>query len=180
MEKELGYSIIKLIQGDITDLEVDCVVNPANSSLVLGSGVAGSIREKGGSEIQKECNEIGGCPLGEAVITGGGKLKAKYVIHAVGPRYNIDPEPAKYLYAAVSNSLKLADNKQLKSIALPAISTGTFGYPVKSAAEIILKAIVDFANSGGSCLKKITVCLFSKNDLSIFEEVFQKLIQDKI
>jgi len=99
--------LVKLIKGDITDIETIAIVNPANTSLLLGGGVAGRIREKGGYKIQKECDELKYCPLGEAVITSGGNLKAKYVIHAVGPRYNIDPEPEKiFSYGSILMSIK--------------------------------------------------------------------------
>ena len=109
-------------------------------------------------------------------MTRGGDLKAKHVIHAVGPRYNIDPDPEKYLGMAVCNSLKLAEEKKLSSIALPAISTGIFGYPLRDASEIIIKATLDFINKDAMCLQEITICLYSEKDLNIFEETFKKLV----
>ncbi|MGE4498003.1 MAG: macro domain-containing protein [Deferribacterales bacterium] len=158
-----------LIKGDITESDTDAIVNAANTNLKLGSGVAGAIRVKGGESIQKECDAIGYCPLGSAVITGGGNLKAKYVVHAAGPRYGIDPAPEKNLYGAVFTSLMTAEAKGLSSIALPAVSMGINGFPEDEAAEIIIKAITDFAENAPENLKKIVICLFSDKDLSVFE-----------
>lgn len=172
MEKVINGISMRLIKEDITELVVDAIVNPANRDLVLGGGVAGRIREKGGSIIQKECDELRNCSLGRAVITTGGNLKAKYVIHAVGPRYNIDPEPEKHLAMAIYNSLKIAEEKKLSSMALPAISTGIFGYPIDEASKIIVKTILDFIYKDAMSLRDITLCLYSANDLKIFEEAF--------
>lgn len=159
---------VSYLKGDITELFTDAIVNPANSSLKLGGGVAGAIAKKGGKQIQDECDKIGHCPVGEAVITSGGNLKAKYVIHTVGPRYKIDNPSDKLLYNAVFNALKLAENNRLKSIALPAISTGIFGYPKKEAAEIITRAIRDFINTNPQYLEDIILCLFDDEDYKIF------------
>ena len=120
---------LELVEGDITELETEAIVNPANAQLKLGTGVAGVIRKKGGPSIQKECDRIGGTPVGTAVITGAGLLPHRHVIHAVGPKMGEGDEDRK-LAAAVRSSLALADRHSLQSIALPAISTGNFGYPV--------------------------------------------------
>ena len=117
-----------LVKGDITELDVDAVVNAANEHLILGAGVAGAIRRKGGPSIQEECYRIGGTFVGGAVITTGGNLKARHVIHAVGPRMGEGEEDEK-LGNAVLNSLKVAEENGLRSIAFPAISTGIFGFP---------------------------------------------------
>jgi O-acetyl-ADP-ribose deacetylase (regulator of RNase III) len=175
MEVKIGEVLIKLVKGDITDLDVDAIVNPANSALQLGGGVAGRIRQVGGEIIQEECNKLGKCPLGEAVVTSGGKLKAKYVIHAVGPRFNIDKEAQKYLSMAVKNSIKRAEEKKLTSLAIPAISTGIFGYPVDEAAHVILNTILECAKNL-KYLKYIVVCLYTNNDLKIFSEALKKLL----
>ena len=159
---------LNIVTGDITSFDVDCLVNPANSSLILGDGIAGKIRKIGGKKIQEECNSIGFCPLGHAVITKGGDLGANFIIHAVGPRYNIDPEPKKNLRASVINSLKLAQSKGFHSIALPAISTGIFGYPLGEASYIIIRAIIDFSKEDTGRLKTILLCLFSENSYRIF------------
>ncbi|MBZ4642765.1 MAG: Appr-p processing domain protein [Deferribacteraceae bacterium] len=166
---------VKLLTGDITELDVDCIVNAANSDLILGSGVAGAIRKKGGDIIQEECNKIGHCDIGGAVITSGGNLKAKYVIHAVGPRYNIDKNPDKLLYNAIYNSLSLADRYNIKTIAFPAISTGIFGYPIKEASHVILKAMIDFKENLSNKIKNCYICLFTKNDFDIFSKTYEML-----
>lgn len=163
-----------LIKGDITNLDVECVINPANSSLILGGGVAGAILSRGGKSIQDECNKIAYCPVGGAVITGGGNLKAKYVIHAVGPRYHIDKEPQKLLYEAVKNSILLAEKNKITSIAIPAISTGIFGYPKKEAATIILSAIRDCSKYDLKNLKNCYITLYSDEDFQIFSEISKK------
>src|SRR5689334_22930847 len=120
---------LELIEGDITTLDVDAIVNAANEHLQLGGGVAGAIRQKGGPSIQEECNRIGGTPVGTAVMTGAGNLKARQVIHAVGPQMGEGDEDKK-LASAVRAALALADRRGFKSIALPAISTGIFGFPI--------------------------------------------------
>src|SRR3990170_6855949 len=120
---KMNETLLELLEGDITELDVEVLVNAANDRLQLGGGVAGAIRRKGGAAIQEECNRIGGTPVGTAVITGAGKLKAKHVIHAVGPRMGDGDEDRK-LASAVRSALALADRHQLRSIAIPAISTG--------------------------------------------------------
>ncbi|KAA0257976.1 macro domain-containing protein [Deferribacter autotrophicus] len=169
MERKVNEVLIIIKQGDITKEKVDAIVNAANSALKMGGGVAGAIRKAGGEKIQQECDKIGYCPLGDAVVTNGGKLYAKYVVHAVGPRYGIDPEPEKNLYNAVYNSLKKGEEKGISSIALPAISTGIFGYPLDEAAEIILKAVKDFCEKEAKSIKIVVMCLFSDKDLKVFE-----------
>ncbi|BAI81008.1 appr-1-p processing domain protein [Deferribacter desulfuricans SSM1] len=176
MEKIINNTSVKIKQGDITKEKVDAIVNAANSHLKMGGGVAGAIRRAGGEEIQKECDKIGYCPLGDAVAINAGKLDAKYVIHAVGPRYGIDPEPEKNLYNAVYNSLKRAVEKNCNSIALPAISTGIFGYPLDEASEIILRAIIDFCEKDAqNTLEQIVVVLFGDKDFEVFKDKFDKM-----
>jgi len=171
---EINGTVLEVILRDITKQTTDAIVNPANSQLKLGAGVAGAIALKGGVTIQEECDEIGHCPLGEAVITTGGRLNAKYVIHAVGPRYSVDKEPEKYLKSAVINAIELADNKQLKSIAIPAISAGVFGYPLDAAAEIIITSVLEKMTSGTN-LEKIVLCLYSENDYTVFRNTLDRL-----
>ena len=125
----VSSTTLKLWQGDITELEVDAIVNAANAELFLGAGVAGAIRKKGGPSIQEECNRIGGTYVGGAVLTGAGNLAAKYIIHAVGPRMGEGEEEIK-LRNATMNSLLLAEEYRVESIAFPAISTGVFGFSV--------------------------------------------------
>ena len=168
MQIRIGQTTVELVQGNITDMATDAIVNAANAQLVLGGGVAGAIRRKGGPSIQQECDRIGGTHVGGAVITGGGKLKARHVIHAVGPRMGEGDEDAK-LQDATLKSLKLADQHGLKSIAFPAISTGIFGFPIDRCAEIMVKATVEYLQAGGSGLDKVVFVLFDPTSLQVFE-----------
>ena len=161
-------SSIKIVQGDITALETDVIVNAANAQLILGGGVAGAIRRKGGPKIQEECNEIGGTFVGNAVITTGGNLKAKYVIHAVGPRMGEGDEHSK-LSNAVLNSLKLMDEHRLKTIAFPAISTGIFGYPIDRCAKIMIFTAKKYL-AGKTQTKEVIFCLFTNSDYEVFKK----------
>ena len=145
MDIQVGKAVISLIQGDITREETDAIVNAANARLAGGAGVDGAIHEAGGPSIMAECRKIGGCPTGRAVITTGGKLKARYVIHTVGPVYQGGVRgEADLLRSAYLESLKLASAKGLKSIAFPAISTGVYAYPVDEAARIALRTVMDY------------------------------------
>ena len=159
---------ILLIQGDITEQDTDAVVNAANRELILGGGVAGAIRRKGGDAIQQECDRIGGTQVGGAVITGGGNLKARHVIHAVGPRMGEGDEDEK-LGRATLNSLVLADSKGMKSIAFPAISTGIFGFPAERCARIMLEVTCNYL-SGESRLLQVVFCLYDSATLALFEK----------
>jgi len=171
--------ILKLVQGDITEQETDAIVNAANSNLVLGSGVAGAIRKKGGPSIQNECNEIGSTPVGTAAMTGAGQLKAKKVIHAVGPVYSkYEPQKARELLdGSVKSSLSLLEENDLKSISFPAISTGVFGYPKKNAARTIINAILDYLEGAQSELE-IRLCLFGESDYKLFEKIAKKILNE--
>ncbi|MFX0005682.1 MAG: macro domain-containing protein [Promethearchaeota archaeon] len=167
-ELKVKNSRIRLVQGDITNLDTDAIVNAANAQLRLGGGVAGAIRRKGGPSIQEECNKIGGTIVGGAVITTGGNLKAKYVIHAVGPRMGEGNEDDK-LKKATLNSLKLMDENNLNSIAFPAISTGIFGYPIDRCAEIMITTIKKYLQ-GETQIKEVIFCLFTASDFEVFEK----------
>lgn len=169
---QLDSTVLDLLEGDITDLEVDALVNAANEHLQLGAGVAGAIRERGGPSIQEECDRIGGTPVGTAVMTGAGKLPARQVIHAVGPRYGEGDEDRK-LSAAVRSALALADRNALKSIALPAISTGTFGFPVDRAARVMLTEIHRYIQ-GGTKLERVVVCLFGDDTFQTFRRELRR------
>mgnify|MGYP001487078333 CR=1 FL=1 len=171
MEELLAKRRLKLIRGDITTLTCDAIVNAANSALQLGAGVAGAIRSKGGSTIQQECDRIGGCPVGDAVITGAGELPCRYVIHAVGPRMGEGDEETK-LASAAAAALQRACETGLISIALPAISTGIFGFPLERAADILLQAAIDHLQ-GETSLTQVIFCLFSESDYAIFEQMLQ-------
>ncbi len=172
MEYKVGKTVIRLYQGDITELDTEAIVNAANASLILGGGVAGAIRRKGGPSIQEECNKIGGTMVGEAVVTSAGNLKAKYVIHAVGPRYGEGNEDEK-LENATLNALKRAQEKRVRSIALPAISTGIFGFPLERAAKIMVETVKDFLVIP-SPVRLIVFALFDKEAYDIFAQELKK------
>lgn len=169
---QLNGTQLELLEGDITALDVDVVVNPANANLKLGSGVAGAILKKGGQSIQKECNRIGGTQVGTAVITGAGELDAKHVIHAVGPKMGEGDEDRK-LSSAVRSALALADRHGLRSIAVPAISTGNFGYPTDRCARITLTEIHRYLQ-GGTKLDRVVVCLFDEKTFSTFRRELRR------
>ncbi len=169
MEKIINGKTLLLVRGDITDLAVEGIVNAANSGLRLGGGVAGAIRVKGGATIQQECDRTGPIPVGEAATTGGGNLKAKYVIHAVGPVYGEGEEDEK-LRRATLNSLERATEKKIKSLAFPAISTGSFGFPKDRCARIMLKTVSEFLAGRHTSLETVIFCLWSAQDLELFEK----------
>ena len=174
MKVEINKSIIELVDGDITEQNVDAIVNAANEHLILGGGVAGAIRRKGGPKIQEECNKIGGTFVGGAVITTGGNLKAHHVIHAVGPRMGEGNEDEK-LKNATLNSLKVLEEYGLKSIAFPAISTGIFGYPIQKCSEIMLGTTIKYLKSETK-IEKVIFVLWGQKDYLIFENILKKLI----
>jgi O-acetyl-ADP-ribose deacetylase (regulator of RNase III) len=163
---------LELVQGDITELEVDAIVNAANEELQLGSGVAGAIRAKGGPSIQEECNRIGSIAVGTAAMTGAGNLKARQVIHAVGPRMGEGDEDRK-LANAVRSALALADRRGLRSLAVPAISTGVFGFPVERAARILLTEIHRYLQ-GGTKLDRVVVCLYDEGSFEVFRRELRR------
>ena len=166
MQANIENHILELLEGDITQMDSDAIVNAANAQLVLGGGVAGAIARKGGPRIQAECDEIGGTFVGGAVITTGGDLKAGHVIHAVGPRMGEGNEDDK-LRNATLNSLKVADENNLKSISLPAISTGIFGFPIERCAKIMLETTISYLK-GTTGLEKVVFCLFGRDSYDVF------------
>jgi len=172
MIKKISQSSLEIIQGDITEMETDAIVNAANAKLIMGGGVAGAILRKGGGIIQDECDKIGGTHVGGAVITTGGNLKAKHVIHAVGPRFGEGNEDEK-LRSATLNSLSLADKHRLKSIPFPAISAGIFGFPVDRCAKIMLSTAIEYLK-GKTDLERIVFCLFSKETFNVFLEELER------
>lgn len=156
-------------QGDITDMEVDAIVNAANTDLVLGSGVAGTIRRKGGDSIQKECNEIGPIPLGEAAVTGGGNLKSRYVIHAAGMHLG-GSVSERSLRDATRNSLLRADERGIKTIAFPAIGTGVGGFPVEECARVMIDVVLDHLRNEKTTIERVYFVLFDEKTLNVFNE----------
>jgi len=176
MEWTIEGKKLVLLQGDITEMDTDAIVNAANKDLILGAGVAGAIRTKGGPTIQEECNRIGGAPVGGAAITTGGDLKARYVIHAVGPRMGEGDEDRK-LADATRNSLKLANEKGLASITFPAISTGIFGFPKDRCARIMLTTVAETLKKEDTSLKEVAFCLWGEETLQIFQNEAEELFQ---
>lgn len=172
MIRIINQCTLELIEGDITEMETDAIVNAANTQLIMGGGVAGAILRKGGHTIQDECHKIGKTCVGGAVITTGGNLKAKHVIHAVGPRFGEGNEDEK-LRNATLNSLSLADKHQLKSIAFPAISAGIFGFPMDRCANIMLSTTIEYLRSKTG-LERVVFCLFGEQSFKVFEQELQR------
>ena len=172
MKFEIENRVLKLLDGDLTEMDTDAIVNAANARLVLGGGVAGAIRRKGGPKIQAECDKIGGTFVGGAVITTGGNLKASHVIHAVGPRMGEGDEDQK-LKNTTLNSLKTADENNLKSISFPAISTGIFGFPIGRCAEIMLRTTIDYLK-GQTGLQRVVFCLFGRDSYEVFANQLER------
>lgn len=170
---------VKLVQGDITKMEVDAVVNAANSSLMGGGGVDGAIHRAGGPEILEECKQIraecGKCPTGKAVITTAGKMPAKKVIHTVGPVWGQqnEEESDELLADCYRNSLKLAVDNELETVAFPNISTGVYGFPKERAARIAIETVKDFLASGGPIKEVCFVCFDDEN-----YRLYQSLLHD--
>jgi O-acetyl-ADP-ribose deacetylase (regulator of RNase III) len=175
MEVKINEGILSLAEGDITKQDTDAIVNAANKSLRGGGGVDGAIHRAGGPKILEECIKIGGCETGEAVITAGGNLKAKHVIHTVGPVYRdgLHNEPG-LLKNAYSNSLKVASSKGLKSIAFPSISTGAYGYPLEQAAEIALTTAITYLKEHTD-IEMIRFVLFGQNALEVYQKKLKQL-----
>jgi O-acetyl-ADP-ribose deacetylase (regulator of RNase III) len=169
----ISDTVLELIEGDITRRDTDAIVNAANERLIHGGGVAAVIARSGGPVIQEESDEWvrkhGPVPTGSAAITSGGDLKADYVIHAVGPVYSAmaPSKAAQELASAVKSALQMADEHNLLSIALPAISTGIFGYPLPEAADVMLKAAIDYVKSGTG-LERIVFCLYGSSAFDTF------------
>ena len=148
MQIRKGAAILELVQGDITTQDTEAIVNAANPSLLGGGGVDGAIHRAGGPQILEECRRLGGCPPGQARITSGGRLKARYVIHTVGPIYHGGGRgEAATLADAYRNSLALASERRIKSVAFPSLSTGAYGYPLELAAPVALEAVSEYLQS---------------------------------
>jgi O-acetyl-ADP-ribose deacetylase len=166
---------LELVQGDITRVAVDAIVNAANSGLRGGGGVDGAIHRAGGPRIMEECRRLGGCPTGDAEATGAGNLPARYVVHAVGPVWNGGEagEP-ELLASAHRRSIEVADGLGCVSVAFPAISTGVYGYPVDRAARVALPAAVAAAEASEH-VRRVVFVLFSKADLAAFRDAASEL-----
>ncbi len=166
MEKNLSGLKIKLVQGDITDQETDAIVNAANNRLWMEAGVAGAIKRKGGKEIEDEAMKKGPIPIGEAIVTSAGKLKAKYVIHAAVMGQDLTTNE-EYIKNATLNSLKRAEELKIKSIAFPAFGTGVGGFPMERCAQIMLDQVKDFSKKT-KYLKEILFVLFDKKNYDVW------------
>ena len=164
---------IILRQGDLTEMDVDAIVNAANNDLQLGGGVAGAIRRKGGDAIQRECDAIGSIPVGGAAITGGGKLRARFVIHAASMQLG-GATSARALRSATAHSLRIAAERGLHSIAFPAVGTGIAGFPVSECARVMLHEVVEHLKTPTS-LERIHFILFDNEALAEFEKVFGEM-----
>lgn len=182
MQTRINDTTLELVEGDITALDTDAIVNAANERLAHGGGVAGAISRAGGPVIQQESNrwvrEHGRVPTGGAAITSAGELQAKYVIHAVGPVYGETSEKraAELLASAVESALQMAEECDVKSIALPAISTGIYGYPVEEAAEVMIRAAIE-AIKAGTRLERVVFCLYGRSAFDAFAEALEAQVE---
>jgi len=175
MKIKVNESEIEIVEGDITREDTDAIVNAANSGLRGGGGVDGAIHRAGGPAIMAECRKIGGCPPGKAVITTGGNLNARYVIHAVGPVYRDGTRgEADLLKSAYLESLRLASEKELTSIAFPALSAGAYGYPLPEAAKIALRTAADYVNKHPE-IKRVRFVLFGQDAYNVFAKQLEQL-----
>lgn len=163
---------IRALRADITTLSVDAIVNAANSSLLGGGGVDGAIHRAAGADLLHECRLLGGCRTGEAKITKGYSLPAKYVIHTVGPVWdggaNSEPDQLRSCYV---NSLALASENDVSTIAFPSISTGIYGYPIELAAKVAVTTIGSFVNDSSSAISEVSFCCFSVDDLAVYDRI---------
>ena len=176
MDIKIGNATLSIVEGDITKEETEAIVNAANSGLRGGGGVDGAIHRAGGPSILEECRKIGHCPTGQAVVTSGGNLPAKYVIHTVGPVWSGgNRNEAGLLKSAYLESLKIASKKGLKSVSFPAISTGAYGYPLNEAARIALKTAIEYLKEHQE-IELVRFVLFGKPMLDVFAEQLKKLI----
>ncbi len=179
MRVKVRDKVLELIKGDITEQDTDAIVNAANERLIPGGGVDGAIHRKGGPSIAEEARKIGGCPTGKAVVTGAGNLKAKYVIHAVGPIY-IDGKSGEpeLLASAYREALLRAEELKLSSVAFPSLSTGAYGYPMIEAAPIALKTIVEFLKTHERP-ELVRMVLWGDEAFSVYAEALKKLAKEE-
>ncbi len=176
VQTQINGTTLELVQGDITRQPVDAVVNAANSLLQGGGGVDGAIHRVGGPAIMAECLKIGGCPTGSAVITTGGKLLARHVIHAVGPRHTPNSLRApEMLASAYRTSLRVAQEHGVETIAFPSISTGAYGYPIDEASRIALRTVIEFIRDNPGVFELVRFVLFTASALKAYRQAFEEL-----
>jgi O-acetyl-ADP-ribose deacetylase (regulator of RNase III) len=176
MENAMSEEFIEIVQGDITRMEVDAIVNAANTSLLGGGGVDGAIHRAAGPQLLAECRTLGGCPTGEARITGGYELPARHVIHTVGPVWHGgDRREDELLVDCYRNSLLLAAENAVETIAFPSISTGAYRFPIGRAARIALRESQDFLRRGGTSVRKVYFVCFSEGDAEVYREAWREL-----
>jgi O-acetyl-ADP-ribose deacetylase (regulator of RNase III) len=172
---QINQSVLELVEGDITQQETEAIVNAANSSLLGGGGVDGAIHRAAGPELLAECRTLGGCPAGEARLTRGYRLKAKYVIHGVGPIYRGTPRDAELLASVHRHALQLASEHGIASVAFPAISTGAYGYPLEEAAPVALQTVIDYLRDHPE-IKLVRFVLLPEGDLRVGRRAYQTYI----
>lgn len=176
-EARIGRTILRLVEGDITRQSADAIVNAANEGLAGGGGVDGAIHRVGGSTIMEECRKLGGCPTGQAVVTGAGRLPARYVIHAVGPVWRGGRHHEEDLLAsAYAACLVKANELGLKSIVFPALSTGAYGYPLSDAARVALRTVISRLQIAPGELQSVIFALFGREAVSAFEKALSVLM----
>jgi O-acetyl-ADP-ribose deacetylase (regulator of RNase III) len=180
MRVQVNRAILELVEGDITAQDAEAIVNAANSSLLGGGGVDGAIHRAGGPEILAECRKLGGCATGDAKITTGGRLQARYVIHAVGPVYRRDGpgRAAELLSSAYRRSLEIAAEHGLQSVAFPSISTGAYGYPMDEAAPIALQTVIDQLHlQEGYGIQLVRFVLYGRQAYQTYQRALAELVK---
>jgi len=174
IRKKISQSFLELTQGNIVEQETEAIVNAANKMLAPGGGVAGAIHRMAGPGLWEECKKLKGCETGEAKLTLGHNLKAKYIIHTVGPVYSGSERDSKDLKSSYLNSLRLATKHNIKSISFPSISTGAFGYPIEKASLVALRVVIDYLR-GHREVNLVRFVLFSTEDFSVYKESLKKI-----
>jgi O-acetyl-ADP-ribose deacetylase (regulator of RNase III) len=171
---QINPARLELVQGDITQQDTDAIVNAANSSLLGGGGVDGAIHRAAGPELLAECRTLGGCPTGEARITRGYRLKARHVIHTVGPIFRGSPRDAELLASCYRRSLQLASANHLQTVTFPSISTGAYGYPVEQAAPVALRAVIEYLNAHAD-IELVRFVLFDRHTFQVYQQALEHL-----
>jgi O-acetyl-ADP-ribose deacetylase (regulator of RNase III) len=177
MQKHINGATIELVRGNIVEQAVDAIVNAANTSLLGGGGVDGAIHRAAGPELLAECRTLGGCPTGQARITGGYHLPARHVIHTVGPVYHGQPRDAELLASAYRSSLQLASQHGVRTIAFPSISTGAYGYPLDEAAQIATRTVVDYVRQHGG-IELVRFVLWDQQAYDAFEKALTQVSEN--